>query len=76
MAPEQLIFRISELTLAADIRGLGGILDFRVTGQPPYSGETVQHAHTAGVIHRDLKPGHILMASERHPGVTDFGLAR
>ena len=38
--------------------------------------EAVQHAHAAGVIHRDLKPGNILMASERHPMVTDFGLAR
>jgi serine/threonine protein kinase len=42
MAPEQLISPISELTVAADICGLGGILHFLLTGQPPYSGETVE----------------------------------
>ncbi|MFN5050551.1 MAG: serine/threonine-protein kinase [Planctomyces sp.] len=42
MAPEQLLCQISELTAAADICGLGGILYFLLTGQPPYSGETVE----------------------------------
>lgn len=42
MAPEQLLCQISELTAAADICGLGGILHFLLTGQPPYSGETVE----------------------------------
>ncbi|MCR9202573.1 MAG: serine/threonine protein kinase, partial [Planctomycetaceae bacterium] len=36
----------------------------------------VQAAHTAGVIHRDLKPGNILITRQGRPMVTDFGLAR
>jgi hypothetical protein len=33
-------------------------------------------AHRAGVIHRDLKPGNIMMNEEGEPVVMDFGLAR
>lgn len=36
----------------------------------------VGHAHTAGVIHRDLKLGNILVDPQGVPRVLDFGLAR
>ena len=38
--------------------------------------EAVQHAHERGVIHRDLKPGNILVTAEGQPKVLDFGVAR
>ncbi len=38
--------------------------------------EAVQHAHANQVLHRDLKPANILVTSEGHPKVLDFGVGR
>jgi len=37
--------------------------------------DALHHAHKNGVIHRDVKPGNILVDSNNHPYLTDFGLA-
>jgi serine/threonine protein kinase/Tfp pilus assembly protein PilF len=36
----------------------------------------VHYAHQRGILHRDIKPGNILIDAKGEPLVTDFGLAR
>ncbi len=38
--------------------------------------DAVQHAHERFVVHRDLKPNNILIDSDGHPKVLDFGVAK
>jgi len=37
--------------------------------------EAVEHAHRHGILHRDLKPGNIIVDKDAEPHVVDFGLA-
>jgi serine/threonine-protein kinase len=64
----------------------GGTLTSRLGGTPMPVRQAAElaktlagaldHAHGRGVIHRDLKPGNILMAADGTPKVADFGLAK
>jgi WD40 repeat protein len=56
--------RLQSLTLPARLELLARVAD------------AVQHAHDKGVIHRDLKPGNILVDETGQPKVLDFGVAR
>jgi eukaryotic-like serine/threonine-protein kinase len=37
---------------------------------------TVHYTHEHGILHRDIKPGNILLDANGEPLLTDFGLAR
>ena len=73
------LFIVSEL-----VRGVN--LSDWMTGQRPTPKEAaalcrkialaLHHAHEKGVIHRDLKPGNILIDQEGEPHIADFGLAK
>ncbi|MHA3723597.1 protein kinase domain-containing protein [Leucobacter sp. HY1910] len=62
--------------LSAIIEREGRIPANRVLGIVAQTATSLQAAHDAGLVHRDIKPGNLLITPEGRVKITDFGIAR
>lgn len=73
------------LFLVMQYAAYGSLAHFHRPGQPlplplvrtyiTQVGRALQYMHNRGLIHRDVKPGNILLLSRKHVVLADFGLA-
>lgn len=62
--------------LSALLAAEGPLAPDRVMNIVGQAALALQAAHEAGVVHRDIKPGNLLVTSDDTVKVTDFGIAR
>jgi serine/threonine-protein kinase len=63
-------------TLEDRIAGAGKLSPREVVEVAVQVAEALQTAHGRGVVHRDVKPGNVLVTRSGHTKVADFGIAR
>ncbi len=63
-------------TLAESIKKNGPFEALEATRLLAKLAEAVAHAHSHGVVHRDIKPLNVLLTADAEPRLADFGLAK
>src|SRR5262249_50614686 len=63
-------------SLAARLQAVGRLAPAEAAGVVRKIALAMHAAHARGVVHRDLKPAHIMLTQSGDPLVMDFGLAR
>ncbi|KQY59894.1 hypothetical protein ASD11_10275 [Aeromicrobium sp. Root495] len=63
-------------SLAELVRESGPVPEHRLTPLVRNIVDGLAAAHTAGIVHRDVKPSNVLLTPQGMPKLTDFGVAR
>ena len=71
-----IVMELVEGRSLADVIRAGGLTEDRSLEVVADVCAALGYAHEAGLVHRDVKPGNILLADDGEVKVTDFGIAR
>ncbi|TNC27308.1 serine/threonine-protein kinase [Amycolatopsis alkalitolerans] len=79
-AGESIAYLVMELVEGEPLAGIlareGRLAADRVLGILEQAGSALQAAHERGLVHRDIKPGNILVTPANSVKITDFGIAK
>ncbi len=71
-----IVMELVEGRSLADVIRAGGLTEDRALEVIADTCAALGYAHEQGLVHRDVKPGNILLADDGEVKVTDFGIAR
>ncbi len=74
--PYLVMVLVEGASLSQVIRQGGPMDPVRVAAIGAQIAEALQYAHDSGVVHRDVKPGNILLEADDRALLADFGIAR
>jgi eukaryotic-like serine/threonine-protein kinase len=74
--PDFLVMELVDGQSLARLLTGGPLSPARTMGIVAQTARGLQAAHAAGLVHRDIKPGNLLVGPDDHVKITDFGIAR
>ncbi|RSM68123.1 serine/threonine protein kinase [Kibdelosporangium aridum] len=75
-APWLVMEYVPSQSLAAAMKERGALPPLEVAAIGAQIAAALAAAHAAGIVHRDIKPGNILLADNGSVKITDFGISR